>query len=299
MQDVESSSIWSPCLTQDGSFTFFSKEFEESFHSHGGAIQEAFQKFVRATNLEQKADGDRLCLLDVCYGLGYNTAAALETIWSIHPDCHVTVYALELDVSVARAAIAAPLLETWAPPVQQVLRAIAQDHQCLTSRLTAFLLLGDARQTIQTLVTQSFQADAVFLDPFSPRRCPQLWTVEFLQQVTQCLAPRGRLATYSRSACVRSALQQAGLQIGTIPLGADHPQHSHQWAQGTVAAFDSQELTPLTLMEQEHLQTRAAIPYRDPTLQDSADQILARHQAEQNVCDRTSTSSWRRRWGIR
>ncbi|MGB3492396.1 MAG: hypothetical protein WBA57_06700 [Elainellaceae cyanobacterium] len=72
MQDVDLASGWTPCPTQDGSFTFFSEEFEESFHSHEGAIQEAFQKFVRATNLEQKAEGDRLCLLDICYGLGYN-----------------------------------------------------------------------------------------------------------------------------------------------------------------------------------------------------------------------------------
>ncbi|MGB3492395.1 MAG: hypothetical protein WBA57_06695 [Elainellaceae cyanobacterium] len=91
--------------------------------------------------------------------------------------------------------------------------------------------------------------------------------------------------TYSRSACVRSALQQAGLQIGTIPLDMtseiNHSRHSHKWAQGTVATFDAQDLVALTPMEQEHLQTRAAIPYRDETLQDSVGQILARHQAEQ------------------
>jgi tRNA U34 5-methylaminomethyl-2-thiouridine-forming methyltransferase MnmC len=73
---------------------------------------------------------------------------------------------------------------------------------------------------------------------------------------------------------------------------------SHEWSQGTVGSFALETLHPLSQMEQEHLQTRAAIPYRDPTLSDTAATILARHHAEQAESTRESTSSWRRRWGI-
>lgn len=291
-------SLWAPYLTQDGSYTFFSNEFEEAFHSHEGAIEEAFQKFVSATQLEQKATGDRLCLLDVCYGLGYNTAAALETIWSVNPGCHVTLYALEIDASVPRAAAMPPLINRWPSDIQQVLVAIADAHQLTTAKLNAHLLIGDARQTIQKLVLDAYQADAIFLDPFSPRRCPQLWSVDFMQRLAQCLAPTGRIATYSRSASVRSALQHANLSVSNILLQANRPRLPHEWSQGTVAAHDSAGLISLTPMEYEHLQTRAAIPYRDPTLADSAAQILARHHAEQQTSLYESTSSWRRRWGI-
>ncbi|HEY9751637.1 MAG TPA: hypothetical protein V6C46_01695, partial [Coleofasciculaceae cyanobacterium] len=92
-------------------------------------------------------------------------------------------------------------------------------------------------------------------------------------------------------------LKLAGLCIGTIPPIAPHL--PHEWAQGTVAAFDTCHLQPLSQMEQEHLQTRAAIPYRDPGLSDPADVILQRHQQEQQSCQLESTSSWRRRWKIR
>ena len=91
-------------------------------------------------------------------------------------------------------------------------------------------------------------------------------------------------------------MQIAGLQIGTIPLSDRHL--PHEWAQGTVASFDGRSLPPLTPMEQEHLQTRAAIPFRDPTLSDTAAIIHARHQQEQQTSERESTSSWRRRWSI-
>ncbi len=287
---------WTPQLTEDGSFTFFSQEFGETFHSQAGAREEALTKFARATHLADRAHQGHLRLLDVCYGLGYNTAAALETIWTANPNCRLELYGLELDLTVPQAAIARSLLAGWSTPVQQALEAIAQQQELSTPTLQATLLIGDARQTIQQLRATGFQADAIFFDPFSPRRCPQLWTVEFIAQVSQCLAANGRLATYSRSAAVRSAMLAAGLTVGTLPLEGHHL--PHEWSQGTVAAWNSQDLHPLSPMEQEHLQTRAAIPYRDPDLTDTAATIQARHQQEQQHSRLESTSSWRRRWKI-
>lgn len=287
---------WTPQPTDDGSFTFFSEEFGEAFHSQQGAKAEAFQKFVQATDLVQRAKQPKIRLLDVCYGLGYNTAAALETIWAVNPDCYVEMYGLELDASVPPAAILPPLIQSWSALIQNVLRALAAQHHCTMPLLQAKLLIGDARQTVQQLRRSGFQADAIFFDPFSPRRCPQLWTVEFFQQVVQCLAEAGKLATYSRSASVRTAMQLAGLWVGTIPLSETHL--PHEWSQGTVASFEP-PTAPLSPMEQEHLQTRAAVPYRDPHLSDSAPGILERHALEQQQSCLESTSSWRRRWGIR
>ncbi|EKQ67217.1 hypothetical protein OsccyDRAFT_4370 [Leptolyngbyaceae cyanobacterium JSC-12] len=288
--------LWTPHATEDGSFTFFSEEFGEAFHSRYGARDEAFQKFAIATDLATKAQQERLRLLDVCYGLGYNTAAALEVIRATNPVCVVELVGLELDETVPRAAIAPPLIDSWSNPVQAILTAIALTHHAITPTLNATLLIGDARQTIQTVMQSGFQADAIFFDPFSPRRCPQLWTVEFFKLVAQCLAPTGKLATYSRSASVRTAMREAGLQIGTIPLGETHL--PHEWSQGTVGSFDGRSLHPLSPMEQEHLNTRAAIPYRDPSLSDPAEVIHQRHQQEQQASNRESTSRWRRRWGI-
>lgn len=286
-----------PQATDDGSFTFFSETFGETFHSTQGARAEAFVKFVKATNLAEKAIGDRLHLLDVCYGLGYNTAAALETIWAINPACRVQIYGLEWDATVPTGAIVPPLIQSWSPVVQQVLQSLAEHHVCQTHQLQATLLIGDARQTIDRVIQTGFAADAIFFDPFSPRRCPQLWTVDFFQRVVRCLAPNGKLATYSRSASVRSAMREAGLTIGTIPM-SNEPHPTHEWSQGTIGAWAAIDLHSLSQMEQEHLQTRAAIPYRDPELSDSAETILARQQQEQKTCERESTSSWRRRWQI-
>ena len=285
-----------PQLTADGSFTFFSAEFGEAFHSHYGALQEAQLKFTEPTQLQHKAQmgtGGKLPvirLLDICYGLGYNTAAALATIWAVNPECYVEVVGLEFDLDVPQAAIAHHLLNSWSQPIPQILTQLAIEHQVQTNRLNARLLIGDARVTIR-LLQSSFQADAIFLDPFSPLKCPQLWTVEFLERVAKCLHLSGTLATYSSAAAVRTALMANGLKIGsTPPVGRRSP--------GTIANW----VAPLPLLsqqEQEHLLTRAAVPYRDPQLSDSSEIILHRRQQEQHASSLEATSHWRKRTSLR
>lgn len=277
-----------PQLTDDGSFTFFSPEFGETFHSQTGAIQEAEAKFVQPLQLKQQAEKPQLQLLDICYGLGYNSAAALTAIWQINPNCQVELFALELNATVPAAALVHHLIDNWPEPIPQILSQLVSDRQIQTNNLKANLLIGDARSTIQQL-PPNWQADAIFLDPFSPPSCPQLWTVEFLGQVANHLKPEGKLATYSCSAAVRSALLAAGLKIGaTTPVGRKSP--------GTIASFNSTNLPPLSPQEQEHLQTRAAIPYRDPNLCDGANAILHRRHLEQKTSSLEPTSRWKKRW---
>jgi tRNA U34 5-methylaminomethyl-2-thiouridine-forming methyltransferase MnmC len=280
---------FSPYPTDDGSYTFFSTEFGQTFHSKFGAKEESIHKFAVPTLLAQTALGGRLRLLDVCYGLGYNTAAALATIWQANPDCIVELVALELDETVPFAAIEHHLLAEWAEPIPQLLAELARDRVVKTDRLTARLILGDARQTIDQVRQMEFQADAIFLDPFSPRSCPQLWTIEFIDLVAKCCAKDGRIATYSCAAAVRTAMITAGLKIAdSTPVGRKAP--------GTVASFSAAGLTALSQQELEHLQTRAAVPYRDPSLGDSMAKIVRRRELEQDDCGLETTSQWKKRW---
>ncbi len=282
-------------ITADGSLTFFSPEFGELFHSHYGARQESFLKFIAPTQLISLAQKSQLRLLDICYGLGYNTAAALETIWSVNPHCCVEVIGLELDVSVAPAAIAHHLFDNWNSQYLEILTQLAIKQQVCTDTIKAKLLIGDARVTLQQVYQSGFQAEAIFLDPFSPPSCPQLWTKEFINLVSQCLHVDGSLATYSCAAAVRTALLAAGLEIAsTTPLGRRTP--------GTVARHVTTAETPnlpLTQKEIEHLLTRAAIPYRDPELQDSPSVILQRRIEEQETSSHEPTSQWQKRWMYR
>ncbi|NJN86887.1 MAG: hypothetical protein HC881_12035 [Leptolyngbyaceae cyanobacterium SL_7_1] len=280
---------FTPKATQDGSFTFFSDTFGEAFHSDFGARQEAETKFIQPTQLEQKAGRSSVAILDVCYGLGYNTAAALEAIWQVNPACRVQWMGLELDQSVPKAAIAHHLLHQWSDPIPHLLQQLADTGQVQSDRLHATLWVGDARQTIRSVQQAGFRADAIFLDPFSPPRCPQLWTVEFVRELARCLQPDGRLATYSSAASVRAALLVNQFCISsTYGAGRRSP--------GTIATLQPDALPPLSQRQWEHLHTRAAVPYRDPSLGDTAAAILERHCRDQSLSSLEPTSRWKRRW---
>ncbi|MBW4500968.1 MAG: hypothetical protein KME57_15730 [Scytonema hyalinum WJT4-NPBG1] len=304
MSDLDN---FTPKPTADGSFTFFSHEFGESFHSHYGARQESFLKFVDPTQLALRANKPTLRLLDVCYGLGYNTAAALQAIWAVNPNCYVEVIGLEMNPAVPQAAIAHDLFDNWGYEYTQILTQLASEHQVLQHRLKATLLIGDARNSMRFVNNSGFQADAIFLDPFSPPHCPQLWTIEFIKQLSMSLDVSGLLATYSCAAAVRTAVLAAGLEIGsTPPVGRKTPGTvaGHRGVGGVGEAQEvgeqrispSSVLPPLSQAEHEHLLTRAAIAYRDPQLCDTADVILRRRQQEQQASFLEPTSRWRKRW---
>ncbi|BAZ44992.1 hypothetical protein NIES4102_20090 [Chondrocystis sp. NIES-4102] len=277
-------------VTQDGSYTFFSQEYQEAFHSNFGAKQEAEVRYIKPCLIEQlAAKQSTIRLLDICYGLGYNSAAALDAIWAINPSCQVELMALEIDLDVPRQAIENNFLDTWRKPIPQLLAFLAKDLTVTNELLQAQLIIGDARQTIQPLIHSGWQADAIFLDPFSPPKCPQLWTVEFIKLISHCITPNGRLATYSSSAAVRTALLLAGFQISSVTgVGRKSP--------GTIASFEYKNLPTLSLQSQEHLKTRAAIPYHDPDLTAQPAEIIIQRQQQQTQGDWESTSQWRKRW---
>ena len=51
-------------------------------------------------------------------------------------------------------------------------------------------------------------------------------------------------------------------------------------------------------MEEEHLLTKASIPYRDKDLNLSKDDIIKKRLDEQLLSNLLSTNKWREKWGM-
>ena len=67
-------------LCEDGTNTLFSKEFNEPYHStKDGALHESLEKYVKPS-LTLSKNKTELTILDICFGLGYNTFATLYYI---------------------------------------------------------------------------------------------------------------------------------------------------------------------------------------------------------------------------
>jgi len=287
-------------LTKDGSYSLKSVFFQENFHSLSGALEETKLKFTAPSDL-QRFKEKSLNVLDICFGLGYNSASLLDEL--IKQKSYLNLYALEIDKKPLEYSLRnKSYLKLWEPKVKTIFESLYRKDYFEDQFFKCSLLWGDAREKIN-IIPASIRFDLIYLDGFSPQKCPQVWTIEFLSKVTEKLNSQGYLITYSSSAAVRKTLRNLGLEIFTIKPRFDNRTF---WSQGTVAIskFDENKLksnsnfAKLSLMEEEHLLTKASIPYRDQDLNSSKEDIMKNRLDEQLLSNLLSTNKWRKKWGM-
>lgn len=190
--------------TRDDSITLFNEEYQEHYHSHTvGAIEEAFVKFAEPCRIR-----DGIKILDICFGLGYNSLAAINLSKNLQ------IIALENDANILKkiAEIEVPekLREDY-----KIIKKTAKELEYHKDNLKIKIILGDAREKIRQ-AGNGF--DAVFLDPFSPKKCPELWTKAFFDEIYKRMNKGGILATYSCATIVRKNLKEAGFTVKDGPV---------------------------------------------------------------------------------
>lgn len=131
---------------------------------------------------------------------------------------------------------------------------------------------NDARQVIKE---DDNSYNYIFLDAFTPAKCPCLWTVDFFKELHKHLDDEGMILTYSNSAAVRNAFIQAGFWTGKI-----YNKESDKFI-GTIAT-KKLELIKNGLSEYDLglINTKAGIVYRDKDLTLDNEAIIAAHSKE-------------------
>ena len=150
------------------------------------------------------------------------------------------------------------------------------------------LKIGDARQVIKN---DNNKYNLIFLDAFTPSKCPCLWSYEFFKLLFEHLESDGMILTYSTSAAIRSAMIEAGFYIGNI-----YNERENKFT-GTIATKDK-SLIKYTLSEFDLglLKTSAGIFYRDENLTGQNEAIFAARKKEVENTDRISTSQYKKNY---
>ena len=287
-------------LTKDGSFTLRSLIFQENFHSLEGALKETEIKFINPSDLKRFNDKS-LNVLDICFGLGYNSASLFNNL--IRQNSFINWYALEIDKKPLDFSIRNKSFQKlWHPKVLKIFKELSKNSKYKDQSFVCDILWGDAREKIKN-IPANIKFDLIYLDGFSPQKCPQVWSVEFLAKVTQKLNPQGYLITYSCSAAIRKTLKDFGLNIFNIKPNLVS---KNLWSNGTIAVkiIDKKAIQNnlyfknLSSMEEEHLLTKASIPYRDPTLSSNKKDIIQKRVQEQLLSNLETSKKWRDKWGM-
>lgn len=201
--------------TKDGSDTCFSEKYNQAYHSKHGAYREALEKHVNACKIQELAkNNSNLKLLDLCFGLGYNSFVAIDEALKVNPEIKIEIVGLENDVEILKKICEIEMLEGL-KKFQKIFHGVTIDSYQMTGnciQLSPFTLyLSDARKVIKTLEPESF--DAIFFDPFSPSVCPELWTEEFISNTVVLAKPGAYISTYSCARIAKDNFKNAGCQI--------------------------------------------------------------------------------------
>lgn len=90
-----------PIITSDNTISLYNTEIKDVYHSNIGAYTEALNKYILPSGiLEYVKINNSVHILDVCFGLGYNSKVAVSEIWKINPSCKIKVTAIEIDPDV-------------------------------------------------------------------------------------------------------------------------------------------------------------------------------------------------------
>ena len=210
--------LHSMSLSEDGSFTAYSKEYGEHYHStKDGALYESLIKHIVPALSIQK-DKEELNILDICFGLGFNTLATIYYLKQNNLTTKVNIYSPELDRDLVNS------LKDFTYPkefesIQHIILEIISNGFYTDEQFHIEVFLGDAREYILNFEEAKF--DIVYQDAFSPSSNPILWTQEYFADIKRIIKEEAVLTTYSIALATRLALYENDFNI-YINSGKDY-----------------------------------------------------------------------------
>ena len=191
--------------TRDGSFTFLNEEYNEAYHSTTvGALEEARIKYAEPANIK---DNDKV--LDFCFGLGYNTIAALKICRNIE------VIAIEKDEKILKEILTHKVPKDYELQNEIIRKAVIDAiHKKENKQIN--IIIADVQEEIKKLKSNYF--NAIFFDPFSPSKHKELWSLEIFKECFRILKSNGKLTTYSCATWIRKNMREAGFEVIDGPI---------------------------------------------------------------------------------
>lgn len=205
-------------VTKDGSHTVAIPEWEVSYHSVYGAVQESLHVFIEAGfrhwwNLHENAS--QCVVFEMGFGTGLNALlTTLEARRRQRKVFYETVEAFPLETTlIEQLNYCSALEESFWQPVFSSL------HTCEWSsvqHITTFFSFKKVKTLLANYIPGD-PVDVIYYDAFAPGAQPELWTRPVFEKLFAMLAPGGVLVTYCSKGEVRRSMQAAGFLVEKIP----------------------------------------------------------------------------------
>lgn len=209
-------------ITQDGSKTLFLPEWNESYHSKHGALQEAEHVFI-SHGLNNFLDCNTINVLEFGFGTGLN--ALLSYIWSSDHAKSINytslekypITSLEMKAMDFNQVLSKKYTELQADTIYNIFLKLHQTPWHENIALSDYFLLHKLEMDFLDFSSNEPTYDLVFFDVFGRRVQPEFWTEEIFEKLYHALSPGGLFTTYASNGHTQRALQSCGFLVEKLP----------------------------------------------------------------------------------
>jgi len=202
-------------MTQDGSYTLYSKDHRVTYHSKYGAIQESNHVFVDSGLLPVLKKQDKISILELGFGTGLNVLLTWKNIVDIdtvHVDYHsFDVYPLPEDL--LNACVYDDRLKI---PTTISKNILTSDWDKLIEVDSRFTLTKHNKDILEETLPDNY-FDIVYFDAFSPESQPELWSISLFEKIHESMTNEAILVTYCAKGEVKRILKKIGFTLESLP----------------------------------------------------------------------------------
>lgn len=210
--------------TEDGSKTIHIPEWNESYHSKHGAIQEAYHVFIQ-NGLDVFSNQKELSILEFGFGTGLNALITFcENFQSKRVINYTGIEKFPVLTEELEVLDYASSLKSFQPEIQLTQAEIHSFYQKMMS-----VNWNDWNVIVENFNLNKIQADflsfeypenafdLVYFDAFGARVQPELWTEVLFEKIYKSMKIGGWFTTYSAKGSVRRALIAVGFAVEKRP----------------------------------------------------------------------------------
>lgn len=199
--------------TLDGSTTIHLPDWNESYHSKHGAIQEAYHVFIQ--NGLNTFSGQPISILEIGFGTGLN--AFITFLESKKSNQKIDYHGVE--------AYPISIEEISQMNYVSKLNAISDTtifdhiHQCewqTKIEISSLFSLTKRKQFFEQIEDED-KFDLIYFDAFGYRVQPELWSTEIFRKMYKALKSNGTLVTYAARGVVKRSLIEVGFRVEKLP----------------------------------------------------------------------------------
>lgn len=215
--------------TEDGSLTIHLPEWNESYHSKHGAIQEAYHVFIK-NGLDFFAERKEVSILEIGFGTGLNAfITLLESQKRTQNIKYTGIEAFPVRADIYNQLNFDVLLH--AEHQKKDFIALHESEWEKENHISPTFVLTKHQMKFEDITFEN-QFDLIYFDAFGYRVQPELWSLDIFQRMFSSLKQEGILTTYACRGLVTKNLKESGFTVQKTqgPIGKREMTIAHKIA---------------------------------------------------------------------